>query len=307
MTSAPVFQVAVAVSTYRRNELLTRALESLVEQTLPKSRFVVVLVDNDPLEGARAAVEPFLTSGIAIDYVAEPTPGISAARNCGVRVAQTYGTEWIAFIDDDERALPNWLEELLATANERVDAVQGAVTAELAPGGPTWARRSDLFDRPQLAVGQVLRFASTANLMVRSAVLGKFDGPFDDAYGLSGGSDTELTLRMTTGGYSIVAAPTARVIDHVPVERQSVGWLCRRAARKAALGVHLERTLIYPRTWWVRRAGSMVRWIVRALVLRSRSAMTGDDLLRVRSLVALARARGTWSGLRGERISEYER
>ena len=120
-------KVTVGVCTYRRPELLRLTLESLMQQTLPASDFEVVVVDNDTERSAQALVES-LTSrphGPTLRYFVEPGRGVSHVRNqC---VAQARG-DWLAFIDDDEEARPDWLSQLLS-AQQRysADVVLGPV------------------------------------------------------------------------------------------------------------------------------------------------------------------------------------
>jgi glycosyltransferase involved in cell wall biosynthesis len=67
----------------------------------------VVVVDNGP----DAETEAVVRARPGVRYVAEPRPGLSAARNTGLRIATA---EIVAFVDDDVRPEPGWLEPLSA-------------------------------------------------------------------------------------------------------------------------------------------------------------------------------------------------
>lgn len=300
------YDVVVTVATFRRNALLEQTLTSLMIQSIDPERLAIVVADNDPEQGAREAVAAFQGSTPRVEYVAEPRPGIAAARNRAVNAALDLDPTWIAFIDDDERADPRWLEELLRAA-DGADAAQGSVDVEFEAGGPDWVRRSDFYERPVLTDGQRLRFGTTANLIVRADVLSRLEGPFDDAFGLVGGSDTEMTLRLTNAGGTLVAAPHARVVDFIPLGRQNVEWLRRRTRRKASLGVHFERTLMRTTGWRTRRLLAAARWTAVGAFQKARGRMSRDELTLVSATLAFARVNGIAIGLGGRHIAEYER
>src|SRR3712207_5378192 len=91
--------VTVAIPTYRRPDRLRRLVPLVLDQAREGSadgRYLVdvLVVDNDP-EGSGAAA----ASGHPVRYVAEPTPGIAAARNRAIDEAA--GSRLLAFIDDD--------------------------------------------------------------------------------------------------------------------------------------------------------------------------------------------------------------
>ena len=74
----------------------------------------VVVVDNDAAGSARAVVERRRELGapFPIHYDIQPVKNISLTRNRTVEIANG---DWIAFIDDDERAPAAWLRQLAET------------------------------------------------------------------------------------------------------------------------------------------------------------------------------------------------
>ncbi|MFZ0550665.1 MAG: glycosyltransferase, partial [Steroidobacteraceae bacterium] len=105
--------VSVCIATYRRTDRLAVLLEDMEQQeVLPDE---VVVVDNDAAGSARATVEDFKrrSDRFPITYEIQPERNISQTRNRTVHLANA---EWMAFIDDDERAPPQWLRLLLESA-----------------------------------------------------------------------------------------------------------------------------------------------------------------------------------------------
>jgi glycosyltransferase involved in cell wall biosynthesis len=94
--------LTVVICTRDRPEGLRATLASLRRQA--GGGFSVVVVDNHPSTQESEKV----VSDIGLprcEYVVEPRPGLSRARNRGLRAV---GTELVAWVDDDEIADPNW-------------------------------------------------------------------------------------------------------------------------------------------------------------------------------------------------------
>jgi GT2 family glycosyltransferase len=102
--------VAVIVSTAHRDEQLSRAIRSILAQR--RKNVEVIVVDNSPDSGkAWSAVAPIMAFNDRVRYVEEPRPGLSVARNRGVRETDA---DIVAFTDDDVIVDPAWLRWLLA-------------------------------------------------------------------------------------------------------------------------------------------------------------------------------------------------
>jgi glycosyltransferase involved in cell wall biosynthesis len=97
--------VVICAYAQERWEDLARAVASALEQTHPP-REVVVAVDHN--EGLLARAGRELTGARVVANV--QTPGLSGARNSG---AAATSAPVVAFLDDDARADPGWLEQLL--------------------------------------------------------------------------------------------------------------------------------------------------------------------------------------------------
>jgi cellulose synthase/poly-beta-1,6-N-acetylglucosamine synthase-like glycosyltransferase len=98
------------VCTYERLPELLDCLRSLDRQTLAKSRYEIIIVDNSAAGTARKAVSILQGDGHNLAYVHEPNPGLTAARNRGLSQAQG---QYIAYIDDDAVADVDWLEQAI--------------------------------------------------------------------------------------------------------------------------------------------------------------------------------------------------
>ena len=125
----PEARVATVVATYRRPELLRRAVESALAQTV-RDQVVIVVDDAGGLSELPKDPRLFacsLSANIAIAGV---------VRNVGIRLTRST---YVAFLDDDNEWEPDHLEVALAAlqdgpAGQRPDLVYTAVQRALADG-----------------------------------------------------------------------------------------------------------------------------------------------------------------------------
>ncbi len=114
---------SVVITTYNRLDLLKRAINSALNQTLKSE---VVVADDCSSDGTYEYVES-LRKHLSPEqqqrlvYVCNSTnSGHAAAVNAGI--AQAKG-EWIKFLDDDDYLAPNCLEEIQRAITLRKNAV----------------------------------------------------------------------------------------------------------------------------------------------------------------------------------------
>jgi succinoglycan biosynthesis protein ExoM len=226
VTIAP--QVSVCLATFRRNERLRAVLEDLARQDrLPDQ---VVVVDNDPAGGARSIVEQYRAGApFRVDYDVQPEPNIAITRN---RTVQLASGDWIAFIDDDERAPKEWLRELLHAAEIfHADAVLAPVEPQVPSDAPIWIRRGRFYDFAHQSEGadvplNCMRFG---NVVLRADRLRGETGPFDPRYGLTAGEDADLLVRLKHKGAKVVWSEKAAVFEPIEPKRLSLKYLALRA------------------------------------------------------------------------------
>jgi glycosyltransferase involved in cell wall biosynthesis len=105
-------QVSVVIPTFARPELVSRAVRSVLAQTVLDLE-VVVVVDG-PDEATRDALGVIADERVRVVMLAA-RGGAPNARNVGVGEARA---PWTALLDDDDEWLPNKLESQLALAKE---------------------------------------------------------------------------------------------------------------------------------------------------------------------------------------------
>jgi succinoglycan biosynthesis protein ExoM len=300
-------RISVCIATFRRLDRLTALLEDLVQQDLLPDE--VVVVDNDAAGSAREVVEKRRADGCSfrLVYDIQPERNIAMTRNLSVHLSQG---EWLAFIDDDERAPAAWLHQLLVAADKfQADGVLAPVEPQVPASAPAWIRRGKFYDWPHLPSGthvppSHLRFG---NVLLRGAPLRAEPGPFDASFGLSTGEDGDLLIRLIDKGAKVVWCDEAIVWEPIESKRLSLGWLLQRALSG---GQHFARLSIKGRYRSVGIAGRcamFLRWLAQllvALALAAASLPAG----RHRSVAWLIKASanlGKLSVFLGWRYGEY--
>jgi succinoglycan biosynthesis protein ExoM len=306
--AAEDLRLVVAVLTYRRPDELAELLPLLAAQAAAgPARADVLVVDNDPDAGAADVVRAAGLPGVR--YVHEPDPGIAAARNRAL--TESADADLLVFIDDDERPSERWLAQLVATY-ERTGAagVVGPVVSEFVGTPHPWVAAGRFFDRRRLPTGAAVDVAATNNLLLDLHQVRAAGVTFDRRYGLSGGSDSLFTLRLTRAGLRLVWCDEAVVVDRVPAERSTPRWVLARAFRMGNGWSRVSLELTPPvasaatraglaGAGVARLAGGAARWGTGALLRRTD--------LRARGARTLARGAGLVAGAAGFVYAEYRR
>ena len=96
-------EISVIIPTYNRCDLLKRAINSVIKQTItPKE---IIIVDNGSTDKTYQMVSSLFPE---INYFTEKKRGVSAARNKGILESKS---KWIAFLDSDDAWKPTKLEK----------------------------------------------------------------------------------------------------------------------------------------------------------------------------------------------------
>ena len=118
----------MVIPTYNRVFQLSNCLVSLAQLNYPKDRYEVIVVDDQSKETPEPLITAFCNQ-MDITLIVQPHRGPAAARNAGSGKAKG---DYIAFIDDDCIASPDWLLELAkAFATDPEQALGGLVVNQL--------------------------------------------------------------------------------------------------------------------------------------------------------------------------------
>jgi glycosyltransferase involved in cell wall biosynthesis len=226
--------ISVCICTYKRPAFLKRLLEELrVQETDGLFTHSIVVVDNDCLRSAESVVSDFSAeSNLPIKYDTQPQQGIALTRNKAVENATG---DFLAFIDDDEFPVKNWLLTLFNICEEyKVDGVLGPVKRHFDEQPPKWILKSELFVRPVNPTGSIVNWkeARSGNVLVRRSVFEDGTPPFRPEF--RSGEDLDFFRRMIEKGHAFVWSADAVAYEVVPPSRWKRTYLLRRALLRGA-------------------------------------------------------------------------
>jgi len=227
--SNAVPHISVCICTYQRPELLRRTLETVCAQrTDGLFTYSVVVADNDKAESARGAVGEIASRvPVAVRYCVEPRQNIARTRNKAVATATG---DFIAFIDDDEFAIQEWLLTLFHALKEYdADGVLAPVNPHFDQGAPQWVVKGGFYDRPVHPTGMSLQWKQcrTGNVLLKKELFGTDAEPFNPE--CLSGEDQDFFRRKIAEGRSFVWCHEAPAFEVVPPVRWQRGFLLRRA------------------------------------------------------------------------------
>jgi glycosyltransferase involved in cell wall biosynthesis len=210
--------VSVVIPVLNGASILGECLDAIAaQQGAPP--FEVVVVDNGSRDATPRLVE---SHPVGARLLHEPTRGPYAARNTGMAAGRG---EIIALTDADCVPQPGWLAGGVRAIRDGADVVGGAIVQRASAAPTVWERydratylRQERFVREQ-------RFAATANLFVRTAVVADIGG-FRPELVASG--DLEFGHRATDAGYALAYSADAPVLHHPRTTLRDVWALHRK-------------------------------------------------------------------------------
>ena len=233
-------KLSVVICTYNRADCILDALHSLVQQTLPRNLFEVLLINNNSTDATETLCKNFAqqTPGFGYRYLVETQQGLSHARNRGI--AEAAG-DIIVFMDDDATAEPDYLEKMCAFFAQTPDAAAGGgrIYPRFESRRPRWMSHFLLSLASSIDLGNKIKvftrrqFPIGANMAVQSRMFAKY-GLFNPGLGRKGNSmdgaeEKDFFYRLTAAKEKIYYIPGAIVHHYVPDRRLTFDFFRRQA------------------------------------------------------------------------------
>ena len=306
-SSNALVKVSICAATYKRPNLLQDLLESLNNLTfshIPVPTVEVIIVDNDAERTAEATVNAIKPSfKWPLTYFVETNQGVTYARNRCITEA-SQDSDFIAMLDDDETATPQWLEELLVNQKKfNATIMSGPVLAVYREEQqvPTWIKAGDFYSFPRYETGREMETAFTGNVMFSTKLLKNLkEGEtfFDHRFAQKGAEDAYLFSYLHKQGHKIVWADEAVLYEPIADQRLCLKWILKRGFW--AWSVHsLIETELYPSLKvQTLRTAKGVGLITLGLVSMLPAFLLGKQRL-AEALLKIYKGMGTLSGLLG--------
>lgn len=250
-----VQSISAVVCTHNpRQDLLLRALRSVLEQDVDHGTFAVCVIDNC---SSKPVAEMPEVQALGITVVREETPGLTAARECALRNCQS---DLILFIDDDNIIAPNYIRSVLDIMQDDSIGVLGAqIEPEYESPPPLWVyslegslaiRRfaskdllvtrspvySDLFP---VGAGFCVRRSVLERYFEHSRLAGRVEGRLGAE--LSSGEDIDIDLLALSMGMVLAVSQRLNVTHVIPVRRTTADYFCRLVVGNASSAAKINR------------------------------------------------------------------
>jgi glycosyltransferase involved in cell wall biosynthesis len=196
-----------------------------------------VVVDNDRAESARAVVQAAAAASypVRIVYRVEAAQGIARARN---RALESAEGDFVAFIDDDECPIEEWLSLLFTTCMDHgVDGVLGPVKPHFESEPPSWITRGRFYERADYPTGFVIDGAKgrTGNVLLRRSLFSPGERAFRPEFVT--GEDQDLFRRKIDKGHVFIWCSEAIAYETVPPARWRRPYILRKALMRGRYSV----------------------------------------------------------------------
>jgi glycosyltransferase involved in cell wall biosynthesis len=285
-------KISPIICTRNRSAYLPEAIRSLAGQDIAPTDYEIIVVDNASTDATGTIVKALTAEIRNLRYVYEETPGLSIARNRGLKEAFA---PIVAFLDDDALAVKGWLSAILEAfrTEPRPACVGGPVAPWWEISKPGWFPAS-LLGCHNRNYGEQSRWynypaeqpigCNMAFVKQRVEDVGGFNVLLDKY-----NDETELIERVVRAGGRIFYEPKAEVQHLVAKERLSVGWQMKRHYREGvSLAIAATSKKPMARTRRVRQLAenllSIAKRTTRLVVSR---ASLGDRIERLTDVSTL--------------------
>lgn len=233
-------KISAIVCTHNGSKYLKRAIDSLIDQSLTKENYEILIIDNNSTDNTKDIAVSLLERGKNIRYIFEPKLGLSHARNRGIKEARG---EVIVYMDDDAYACNDFLlkhAEAYENTLPKPTAVGGKILLDWEVPRPDWfpdsMQRSLTYinysPEPRFLDFQKYEYPFGANMSFLKEKLIE-SGGFDVNLGRVGknllsNEEKELFSKIHEKGLKVYYIPEAFVHHAVTKQRVSKEFLFKR-------------------------------------------------------------------------------
>ncbi|MDQ7799266.1 MAG: glycosyltransferase [Candidatus Edwardsbacteria bacterium] len=198
-------RASVIIPAYNAERTIGQCLEALASQTIGRSDYQILVVDDGSTDGTSGIVGKY--PGIRL--IRQGNAGPAAARNNGVTQAEA---PVVVFTDSDCVPQPDWLEKMIGPleADPNVTAVKGAYRTKQHQIAARFVQLEYEDKYQLLKKRQNIDFIDTYSAAFRRDIFLQFGG-YDTSFKVACAEDVELSYRMHNAGHRMIFAPQALV------------------------------------------------------------------------------------------------
>lgn len=224
--------ISVIICTYNRAKLLDKCLHSLRQQTLDQKYFEIIIIDNNSEDNTQAIIKKY-QNVLPITCFLEKNQGLSYARNRGIKEANT---EYLAFLDDDAKPDPSWLQQAIKIIRDKGPQIFGGpIYPFYLHNKPRWFL--DKYETRKVTeqsryVNELTNFFSGSNFFITKLLCQKVKG-FDEKLGMKGkkisvGEDTNFQIKTSRLKIPRYYELGLIVYHYVPTSKMKLSYIFKR-------------------------------------------------------------------------------
>jgi len=176
--------ISVIIPVYNGKETISKTLDSLLNQTYPKNKYEIIIVDDESTDGTPELVKKYVKKyPKLIRFYRQKHKGPAAARNLGAKKVKG--------------------EILLFTRTRQKGLIAKFAQMEI----------DDRYNR--MKKRKYIDFIGTYSAGYRKDIFFKFGG-FDESFPVASGEDPELSFKISKSGYKMVFNDRAVVYHKHP-------------------------------------------------------------------------------------------
>ncbi|ROL61755.1 glycosyltransferase family 2 protein [Bacteroidetes/Chlorobi group bacterium ChocPot_Mid] len=230
-TKPEKIMISVVVCTYNRCDVLALCLDSLANQTLDKNLYEVIIVNNNSNDNTEEIIKKYIAKNNNFRAFIELEQGSSHAKNRG---AKESNGEYLAFIDDDGKAFPDWIEKMKKFIDTHPDvcAFGGPYVGISSKYIPFWFPKdygSWSLGNYEKKINFPKEWLSGSNMVFKKDIfweVGGFDvkkGPIGKSF--SYGEDTFLLYKLNNNRISIWYTPEVKIYHLTAEHKLAFNWI----------------------------------------------------------------------------------
>lgn len=191
--------ISIIIPVRYRPDLTRVCLDSIKSYT--KLPYEIILVQ----EGEDAEITKLATE-YGVKFAQNKTPkGFSGAMNTGLNLASG---EYFCFLNNDIVATPNWLDEMVSAFNDtEVGLVAPTFTESTTKQNVDWNT-----DQKFEYINDPFQLKGVCFLISKKCM--EKVGQWDEHFGLGGGEDNDMCLRVKKAGYKLVIARNSYIYHY---------------------------------------------------------------------------------------------
>lgn len=241
-------KLSVIIPTYNPSlERLNQTLKGLAIQTLPKSDWELIVVDNNSSIKFESLIN--IPTDVDFQFVIEPRQGLTFARLKGFEEAQG---EIVLMVDDDNVLDNDYLKYSVQIFdnNPKLGAIGGNIDSEFETSPSDWTKEflgklaiRNLGNQPRISEfnGKMISYYPTfapvgAGMVIRKEALKKYISDIEnqtesisDRKGdsLSSSGDNEIVMYVLKSGFEVGFFPELKLTHLIPANRLTKAYLAR--------------------------------------------------------------------------------